>query len=601
MRFAAGLWLWLLPLPLLLGALLRWNDSRAAGRLRRLLGERAPAHVEGDDPRLRTWRRFLLLSGMFWLVLALARPQWGAHEVLVKERGTDVVVALDVSNSMLSEDVSPSRLERAKDAIGSFLDGMDRGRVGLVLFAGAAYVQCPLTLDYGTARLFLAQASPDMITDQGTALATALATSRELLERGSGPDRAGVERAILLVTDGEDFEGNLEQETAKCRSAGIVIFPVGVGDPGGGLIPRTDETGRSLGFLKDDKGAVVMTRPDFAALGRLAEATGGAMFQLGAAGLDQARLRGLLDRLGERELEERKISAYEERYMWPLGLALLCLVAREGWRRRRRRSRAPARPEPSPAHAVTLSVVLALALLAAGAPARASSPLRPPGAAEEDRGRSLYRQGKYAEALQAFEAARALNPNDARLALAVGEALARLQRADEAGREFQRALAQTDDVDLRAESLYNAGTTRLDQGDAAGAIKLLRQALGLAPDRADARRNLELALLRLQQQQQQPQKDQQQGQQKDQQQQQQQQQEQQQQSSQEQQKQQQQQQQQQPRDQQPSAEQPKSSPEEMSREEALGILRALDRDELELRRSVQKRLHGGPNRSGKTW
>ena len=641
MRFAAAIWLWLLPLPALLWVLLRWNDARAAGRLRALLGERAPAHVEGADVRLRARRRFLLFSGLVCLILALARPQWGAHDVVVKERGTDVVVALDVSNSMLSEDVSPSRLGRAKDAIGSFLEGLDRGRVGLVLFAGAAYVQCPLTLDYATARLFLAQASPDMITAQGTALATALATSRELLERGGGP-AGSAERAILLVTDGEDFEGNLEQETAKCRDAGIVVFTIGVGDPRGGLIPRTDPEGRSEGFLKDDQGAVVMSRPDFSALAKVADTTGGAQFQLGAAGLDVPRLRSLLAKLGERELEERRISSYEERFMWPLALALICLAAREA-RRPRRKPAEEARGDAAPAAGASAaargslagagagrgagalgpggargpgaaSLLLALLLVATAgiAPARAGGGLRPAGAGLADRGRSLYRQGKYAEALQAFEAARALNPDDARLTLAVGETLARLSRADEADREFQRALSQTRDVDLRAESLYNAGTARLGAQDPAAAIKLLRQALALAPDREDARRNLELALRALQEQQQQQQSGQQQKQDQQQQNQQQQQNGQQQQQGQQKDQQNQQQQQQQDRKQQQqdqqqqaqqeqAAEQMKGTPQAMTREEALAILRALDRDELELRRSVQKRLHGGENRSGKTW
>ena len=178
MKFAGENWLLLLLALPLLALAIRWGDRRARRRLRSLLGSRYQDHVENDFRRLRSWRRFLLLFGLFWLTVALARPQWGAHEVVVKERGTDVVIALDISNSMLAEDTPPNRLERAKAELGSFLEQLPQGRVGLVLFAGASFVQCPLTLDYGTARLFLRMAATDMISEQGTDIGSALETLR---------------------------------------------------------------------------------------------------------------------------------------------------------------------------------------------------------------------------------------------------------------------------------------------------------------------------------------------------------------------------------------------------------------------------------------
>jgi Ca-activated chloride channel family protein len=651
-RFAAESWLLLLAgLPFLLG-LLRWSDRRARQRLGSLLGEQATGHIERDNPRIRQWRRFLLLSGLFWLILALARPQWGAHEVTVKEKGTDIVIALDISNSMLAEDVAPNRLERAKTELADFLNRLPRGRVGLVLFAGAAFVQCPLTMDYGTAQIFLRMAEPDMISEQGTAIASALATARELLASGGGRLGDAFE-AIVLVTDGEDLEGDWEQEVQACHDNGVVILPVGVGHETGGLIPVTDDQGRAAGFMKDDTGNVVMTRLDLASLERMAATTGGTLFRIGADGLAGQRLRDVLSRLGERELEERRISAYEERFYWPLGMAVLSFWLRQLVRPRRRRVRAVGQLGPASG---SLAALIILAAAVTATPLQAAAPWRPAGAAEAETGRDHFSGERYEEALQAFETARALNPDDPRLSLAVGETLFKLERFDEALREFQRALILSDSPELRAESLYNAGTSWLVQGDPARSAELLIESLKLAPDQLDAMHNLEIAMDMLQQGQQSPDgessQDEQSSQSQDQQsgdpsadQQREQSEEQAQQqeppqpdrsadqsetsqdnsqstpepenSSTE----------ESPQDSQPDPQDAPESqepdqdraaesdpqpapadpadseqdPDKMTQAEAMQLLRALDHDEEELKRSVQKRLQGGKAESGKRW
>jgi len=630
MRFGAEIWLWsLLGLPLLWG-LWRWSDGRARERLGLFLGERAAEHVEFDNPRLRQWRRFLLICCLFWLSVALARPQWGAHEVTVKELGTDIVIALDISNSMLADDILPNRLERAKAELEAFLNSLPRGRIGIVLYAGASFVQCPLTLDYGTALLFLRMAATDMISEQGTAIGSALATARELLQAGGGTGDAF--QAIVLVTDGEDLEGEWEPELEYCRQDRIVVLPVGVGRETGGLIPRPGVEGD---FLKDDEGNPIMTRLDLANLEKMAGATGGNVYRIGATGLAHNRLQDALSRLGERELEERHVSALEERFIWPLGLACACLLIQMLLRPRRRESGMAVRSSAGLA-----ILVLAGSLCLAG-PTAATSPLRPPGAAEVEQGVALYQQEEYEQALQAFETARALNPDDPRLTLAVGETLFRLERYEEATTEFRRSLTQADDPALQAESLFNAGTSLLASGDPQQAAELLRRSLTLDPDQLDALHNLEIAERQLQQAQQQPQdsenQDGEQQESEDQQQDGQQNGEQDQESSGEQQQEQQEQQQQQGQDQQESdpedqeQEQPEEqeseepdetgqpepepeatdeeepvepeemSEEEMSKERALSILRALDRDEEELKRSVEKRLRGGKTKSGKRW
>jgi len=608
----------LLGLPALVG-ILRWGDRRARARLETLLGARAGEHVEGANPRLHQWRRFLLICCLFWLIVAIARPQWGANEVVVKQKGTDIVIALDISNSMLAEDVPPSRIERAKAELADFLGRLPRGRIGLVLFAGSAFVQCPLTLDYGTAQIFLRMAAPDMLSEQGTAIGSALAAARELLQQGGERQTADAFRAIVLVTDGEDLEGEWEKEVSACRDEGIVVLPVGVGLETGGLIPVLDDKGRPAGFMKDQEGNVVLTRLDLASLEKIAGLSGGTTFRLGADGLAGQRLHSILTGLGERELEERRISAFEERFFWPLILAFGCLLARLLLRPRRR-----AAPRTAALPAALIGFWLALGSPLLTSDAAAGLPVRPPGAGEADEGRRLFTAEQYEEALRVFETARANNPDDPRLSLAVGEALFRLGRFEEADTEFQRALTLSRSADLRAESLYNGGTSRLAQGDPGGAAELLMQSLRLGPDQLDARHNLELALQQVQQQQQQQQQEQQdqnECQKPDQNQEQQGKQ-----SESEQQEDSQPQEspagQDQPEQEPPGQESPPPEPEEpqpaqedeeqsssqeekseeeMSTERALAILRALDRDEEELKRSVEKRLKGGRAKSGKRW
>ena len=612
MRFAQEIWLYLVPALLLLWVVLRAADRQAEGRLRLLLGKRAADHIENASPRLVTWRRFLLFSGLFMLLLALARPQWGASEVTVTQRGSDIVIALDISNSMMAEDVLPSRMERAKAELGSFLARLQDSRVGLVFFAGSSFVQCPLTLDYGTADIFLEMAGPDMLSEQGTAIASALSASRDLLRKGRDGSSDGSFQAILLVTDGEDLEGDWEKEAKACRQEGIKVIPVGVGDEGGGLIPITDARGRPAGFMKDEQDNVVMTRLDLASLEELARLSGGgSTFRVGVDGLAGDRLFAELQRLGRRDMEDRRISAFKERYIWPLLLGILLLTLRLVIH-----SRESDRLKRISSFRGALLGFLVVVLAGTTGIGEATAGIRPPGAAEAAKARELYLAGSFEEALAGFESAVVLAPDDPLISLAAGEALFQLERYEDANREFERTLSLTDDLELRSEALYNSGTTHLALGDPEAAIEKLRSSLAMEADRQDALFNLETAIRRLQQQQQQeqeqeqqedqePQEDQEkkdQENQDQQQQEQQQQDEEQQQEEQQQDQQQEQQQEEQQQEQQPQPEdQEQTEEKELTPEQAMQILNALDRDEEELKRSVQKRLKGGKPRSGKKW
>jgi Ca-activated chloride channel family protein len=322
MRFAEPEVLWLLWALPMVWLVLLFARGVARRRLQRLTGAELLTELAGSvRPGRRVVRAGVRLTVLSLLVLAAARPQWGASEVKVEQEGVDLIVALDISRSMLAEDVKPDRLTRAKAEIGDFIAALAGDRVGLVFFAGAAFPQCPLTVDYAAARLFLAQADPSMIPSQGTNIAAALGTALELFEA-----EEGAFRAVILVTDGEDFGGGLDEVLAKLRDKQVRVFAIGIGNSGGAPIPDVDDSGMRTGFVRDKQGNVVMSRLEEGPLIALAQQTDGAYLRAGSGGVDISRLRAELSALQARGYESRSVVSYQERYAWPLVAALLLLL-----------------------------------------------------------------------------------------------------------------------------------------------------------------------------------------------------------------------------------------------------------------------------------
>jgi Ca-activated chloride channel family protein len=274
----------------------------------------------------------MLVLALALLVLALARPQFGTRLELVKRRGIDLIIALDVSKSMLAEDLKPNRLEQAKREVEGLIDRLEGDRVGLIAFAGTAFMQCPLTLDYGAAKMFLDLIGPDLIPVPGTALGEAI----RLATRSFDP-KEHQHKALVLVTDGEDHGTDPVQAAEEARQEGVVIYTIALGDPTvGAPVPDFDEEGRRIGSKRDRQGQLVMSRADTETLNRIAYTTHGKSYVVTSRGLDLDRLYADLARLQEKELQSRQFTQYEERYQWPLTAALL-LLAVEGWIPDRRR------------------------------------------------------------------------------------------------------------------------------------------------------------------------------------------------------------------------------------------------------------------------
>jgi Ca-activated chloride channel family protein len=321
---------WLLLVPAF-AAVLVATERRAARRLAEVVGPRSGA-LAPVDARARAWRRRLLGAGLLCALLALAQPTWGAERVVVAARGADVVVALDVSRSMLAGDVAPSRLEAARAAIAEATRRAPGDRFALVVFAGEARCLVPLTSDLDSFRELLAGAEPESVarggTDLGAALDGALALAPADGERNA---------TILLVTDGEDLEGRGAAAAGRCRERGVVVDAIGVGSPLGSKIVVRD--GGGAAFLKDGAGREVVSSLDMPGLTRIATVTGGRAFEAGTdasallAGLE--RHRGGDGGAGE-DVAATGRSEPANRFQWPLALALLCWLLERLVRERRR-------------------------------------------------------------------------------------------------------------------------------------------------------------------------------------------------------------------------------------------------------------------------
>ena len=334
-RFGASEWL---PALLLIPALvlLFWH---AALRRRRALERFAEASLvekltASVSRPARRVKAALTVAALTLALTALARPQFGTRVETVRSVGQDIVIAVDLSQSMLAEDVAPNRLERARLAILRLMRQLDGDRIGLVAFAGDAFVQSPLTVDYSAAALFLGAMTPDIVPVQGTDLGAALRVSLDALEE------AREARVLVLVTDGEDHEESFDAEVAAATEAGVRIHTVGIGSAEGVPIPELDERGRQQGFLRDEDGTVVTTRLDEETLSRIARATGGSYVRAGAGGTAFDDLVDDIAGASGEALDAQEITQFEEQYQIFLGLALVLLLVEGSIPARRRTSEA---------------------------------------------------------------------------------------------------------------------------------------------------------------------------------------------------------------------------------------------------------------------
>jgi len=314
------LWLWLL-LPVLLGGWLwiRWQVKQQRATFGDMLGlERLAPHISKKKHGIKF---SLLLISFFFLVIALANPRMGNKTQSVKREGVDVFIALDVSRSMWAEDLKPNRMERARQFAQKLVEELKGDRVGLILFAGQAYMQMPLTVDYAAAEMFVRTASPQLDITQGTAIEGAIDLSVEL----SNKQEDKKQRALVIITDGENHEQGAVSAANTAKDEGIATFVVVAGTEKGAPIPV--KTRRGNQYKLDKSGQIVQSKLNRPLMEKLARAGGGQLYEATQSDRTIARLKNKISKLEKSEFEQQDFDVFETYYQYFVLVALILLFA----------------------------------------------------------------------------------------------------------------------------------------------------------------------------------------------------------------------------------------------------------------------------------
>ena len=305
----------LLLIPFFFIGLAVWMGARRR-RLRKLGDEDLVNELMPSWSRSKRWVRAVIYSLAFlFLVIGLSRPQIGAKLKEYKARGAEIMIALDVSNSMLAQDYSPNRLERAKLAISRITDKLQDDRIGLIIFAGSSFVQLPITSDYVSAKMFLSNISTQSVPIQGTAIGDAINTAVR-----SFSSQSEQSRAIIVITDGENHEDDAVAAATQAAEVGVKVYTIGVGSQEGQPIPMDG------GLLKDKEGNIVVTRLDEETLKEIASAGGGAYVHAGNDEFGLTPIIADIQKMQQEEFNSVMFEEYDEQFMYFLGVALALLV-----------------------------------------------------------------------------------------------------------------------------------------------------------------------------------------------------------------------------------------------------------------------------------
>ncbi len=486
MTFGAPEWFWgLLLIPVLIAIFVR-GEQRGAERLREFVSAKLLPQLAGTVNRRRRLFRFgLQLLGVALAVICLAQPRWGYTFQNVKRKGLDLLIAVDTSRSMLSNDVQPNRLERVKLAAHDLIAELQGDRVGLIAFAGRAFLQAPLTIDYSAALESIIDLDTETIPEGGTNISEAISLAAETFGKSAMGNRA-----LIIFTDGEELSGDAVKAAKAAADKGLRIFTVGVGTPQGSLIPVTSEDGATA-FVKNPEGQVVKSKLDEKRLSEIAQAAGGFYLHLenGPRTMKQLYSEGLA-KMQAGEIDARLSRRPIERYEWPLGAALIALalsmlISDRDRKRTRERSLVSA---PAKITAATAALILCVSPFVFGA-----AP-----------GLDAYRDGKFNDAYDAFQDTLKAHPQsrvEDKLQFDSGAAAYKMKEYAKALQSFSQALLSPD-TGLQAKSHYNLGNTLYQQGeeqkskqnklnDWRNALEHYQQTLKIDPHNQPAKENYE--------------------------------------------------------------------------------------------------------------
>ena len=457
-------------------ALLRFMMTRTQKKRLKKFGD--PQLVRQLMPDVSRWRPavkfWLLQAALALIIVMLARPQFGTRISHEKRQGIETLIAMDISNSMLAEDVTPSRLDRCKMMVENLVDNFTDDKIGLIVFAGDAFIQLPITSDYVSAKMFLADIQPSMIRTQGTDIALAIRKAQN-----SFTQEENIGKAIIVITDGEDHEGGAVEAAKEARKKGMRVYVLGVGSDGGAPIP--DGNG---GYMKDRSGNTVMTRLNQDMCRQIAQAGGGAYIHVDNNSDAQRQLDNELAKLAKKETESTVFSEYDEQFQAVGILVLLLLIAElcilecknpllrnvRFFKGKRRYSSA-------------MTLLMLMTAMAANA--------------QNDRdyireGNRNFRSGKFAEAEVSYRKSIEKNPRNPQAAYNLGNALFAQKKDSAAVVAYESGVQLETSAIRKSMGYHNMGVVCQSHKMFSEAIEAYKNALRLNPKDDEARYNLEI-------------------------------------------------------------------------------------------------------------
>ena len=482
-RFEDPIYLYALVLIPVLALIRWWMMLRQRKRLRRFGDPQLVRQLMPDVSRFRPLVKFgLLLTALALLIVMLARPQMGTKISHEKRTGIETIIALDISNSMLAEDVTPSRLDRAKMMVENLVDHFTNDKIGLIVFAGEAYVQLPITSDFVSAKMFLSSIEPGLIETQGTDIAAAVNMATH-----SFTQEEGVGKAIIVITDGEDHEGGALEAAQEAKEKGMRVYVLGIGSSKGSPIPIPGTSD----YMKDNSGETVMSALNEDMCKQVASAGGGAYIHVENNSNAQEQLNRELDKLAKKEISSTVYSDFDEQFQAVGILVLLLLIAEICILEIKN-------PQLRHIHLFNRKkTVTLLLLLMTVAAAHAQS--------DRDyvrRGNQQFRAGKFAEAEVDYRKAIERNAKNPQALYNLGNALLAQKKDSAAVEQFQQAAKLETNPRRRANAFHNIGVVCQGHQMFGEAIEAYKESLRNNPDDDETRYNLELCKRQQKQQQQ---------------------------------------------------------------------------------------------------
>ncbi len=481
------LWIMAVIVPLLI-VLYLWTQHRNKTILEKFANNNLVGRLLSNYVAQRKHLKFFFfIVALILLLFAAADPKIGSKLQKVKYKGAEVVIALDVSNSMLAEDIYPNRLEAAKMAIERLIDKLTQNRIGIIVFAGEAFVQLPITSDYVSAKMFLNTIQPSIVSIQGTNIASAI----ELGIRSFSTQDKGTNKVLIIISDGEDHEQGAIDMATEAASKGIIIHTIGMGKPEGAPIPVLNKFGKK-DYKVDKQGNVIITKTNDALLQQIATAGNGAYVRAQNISTILNEITYRIEKLNTKESESEIYADYDHQYQYPLLLSLMFFVLEFFFIERKTRKWSFNIKQPFMPNKKLSILVILLGILNYSHAQNYKKEIR--------QGTNLYMNKKYKESEVSFRKAYKLNPNSFKTSFNLGDALYKQEKLDEAEKHFIEAPTKTQNKIEQAQAYHNLGNTYLLQKKLDESIEAYKQALRRNPTDTHTKYNLSYAL-RLKQQQ----------------------------------------------------------------------------------------------------